>query len=304
MSIQFQCERCGHAFDVDDRFEGKHGSCKHCGHSVVVPGRQANPEASAPPLRLRPLDGDDSSGAVDPRLAAPPPLKVRAATADPKIIVEMISDVDEPPSKQQRGEPNYTVVTPDHRTRARSSSGPPPDWKLVPVRTARWVASHLRTLRDWLYVASVFCLVVVLIGYLFQLKTLLHLGAAGVVASNVGMLYVGVAYLVSLPFKESLGQGLANLLIPFYAVYYWWAHWPKMKPAVYKTLGSFVPIALVGLAYLVYKEAPVVKHAVEKRLPALESKLDRAATTLESKADRALAPLEKRVGPLVKPESN
>jgi hypothetical protein len=121
----------------------------------------------------------------------------------------------------------------------------------------------------------------------------------GVVASNISMLYVGVAYLVSLPFKESLKQGLANLLIPGYAVYYWWVNWPRMKMAVVKTLGSFLPIALVGLAYLVYEEAPVVKAAVKRKLPEVERRLERATTKLEVKTKTALGPLEKQVEPLL-----
>lgn len=308
MSIHFQCERCGHPIDVDDRFEGKHGKCKHCGHSTIVPARTHGWEGGTgerkdePALRLRPLSGQEPSELADHLLAAPPPLKIRAAENDPRPLVEMISDPDEPLISRGRGARLYSVTDPYHASRAHSSSGPPPAWTLVPVRTARWVASNLRRIRDWLYLVSLFCLVFVLLGYLFHWKLLLHLGAVGVVASNISMLYVGVAYLVSLPFKESLGQGLANLLIPFYAIYYWSTRWPRMKPAVTKTLGSFLPIALVGLAYLVYTEAPAVEAAVERRLPALEEKLERTTSALETKADKALIPIRKRVRPLLDPK--
>ncbi|WP_406694979.1 hypothetical protein V5E97_28445 [Singulisphaera sp. Ch08] len=301
MSIRFQCEQCGHSIDVDDRLEGKHGKCKHCGHSVVVPAHHKEEEAS-PALRLRPLTGEEPTEALGKLLSAPPPLKVRAAESDPRIIAEMISEPDAPPLSHGRPSDNYTVTDPHHLTRAQSSSGPPPLWKLFPTMSARWLARNLRTLRDWLYVASVACLVLVLIAYLFQWKTLLHLGALGVVASNISMLYVGLAYLISLPFKESLGHGLANLLIPFYAIYYWSTRWGRMKTAVYKTVGSFLPIALVGLAYLIYEEAPVVEAAIKQKLPALEKRIERATSKLEAKADSTLGPIEERVGPLLKPE--
>jgi len=154
-------------------------------------------------------------------------------------------------------------------------------------------------LRDWLYVVSLAFLVLVLIAGLFHWKTLLHLGALGVVASNISMLYVGLAYLITLPFKESLKHGLANLLIPFYAIYYWSTRWSRMKTAVYKTVGSFLPIALVGLAYLVYEEAPKVETAIEQKLPKWEKSLGRITTKLESKTDQTLAPIKQRVDPLL-----
>lgn len=302
MSIHFQCEQCGHAIEVDDHLGGKHGKCKHCGHPVVVPTPKAVEVEAGPGLRLRPLEGNEPTEALSHLLAAPPPLKVRASEADPRVIAAMISEADAPPLTHGRSAENYAVTDPFHVTRTHSSTGPPPLWKLFPTMSARWVARNLRTLRDWLYVASVGSLVLVLIGYLFQWKTLLHLGALGVVASNISMLYVGLAYLISLPFKESLGQGLANLLIPFYAVYYWSTRWSRMKTAVYKTAGSFLPIALVGLAYFIYEEAPVVEAAVKKRLPTLEKRIERATSKLEAKADATLGPLEERV-PLLKPES-
>jgi hypothetical protein len=110
------------------------------------------------------------------------------------------------------------------------------------------------------------------------------LGAALVIASNIGMLVVGVAYLVTLPFKESLKLGLANVFVPFFAVYYWYSRWPRMKRPVINTVSSFLPIALVGLAYLVYEEGP----EVEKELPVLEQKLEQEFAPLEKKFEEAV----------------
>jgi hypothetical protein len=138
-----------------------------------------------------------------------------------------------------------------------------------------------------------FFLVLVLIGYLFQLKLLLHIGALGVIAANIGMLCAGVAYLVTLPFKESLRHGLANLLIPFYAIYYWTTRWPRMKTPVYRTLGSFLPILLVVIAYLVYEEAPAVEQTLEKEIPALEKAFENQVPGLDRKLEQVLEPLEK-----------
>jgi hypothetical protein len=185
------------------------------------------------------------------------------------------------------------VLDPHHLSETHSSLGPPPLWTLLPTLTARFLASQFRSLRDRLYVVSLFFLVLVLIGYLFQVKLLLHLGALGVIAANIGMLCAGVAYLVTLPFKESFRHGLANLLIPFYAIYYWTTRWPRMKTPVYRTLGSFLPIVLVAIAYAVYEEAPAVERAIEKEVPALEKELEGQVPALDRAVERVLDPLEK-----------
>jgi hypothetical protein len=165
----------------------------------------------------------------------------------------------------------------------------------LPTLTARLVARNFRSLRDWLYLVSVGALVVVLLGYLYQSRLALHLGAAVVIAANIGMLVVGLAYLVTLPFKESLWLGLANVLVPFYAVYYWTTRWHKMKRPVLNTAGSFLPIALVALAYLVYKEAPVVETAIERDFPALEERVGKKLPGLEKGVDRVLGPVTESV---------
>jgi hypothetical protein len=302
MSIPFVCDRCGHAIDVDDRMAGLHGTCKHCGHRLVVPSAHRGPRAAPgeAPLRLRPLEGDEPPRVADHLLAHPAPLAIRPAEAEPRRRPQAVSDPDPgPAAAPARPSPrdDYNVLDPYHLSRTRSSLGPPPVWWLLPVMTARFISHRLRGLRDRLYVVSLFFLVLVLIGYLFQLKLLLHLGAVGVIAANISMLATGLAYLVTLPFKESLRHGLANLLIPFYAIYYWTTRWPRMRTPVYRTLGAFLPIALVGLAYLVYEEGPAVEQAIEKEVPALEKAIDDRVPALERKVDDLLQPLEKAAPP-------
>jgi DNA-directed RNA polymerase subunit RPC12/RpoP len=295
MSIRFRCEQCGHPIDVDDRYGGKHGTCKHCGHRLLIP--EPGEEVPGPSLRLRPLDADEPSGVPAHLLAPQSPLTVRPAEEDPRPRPAAISDPDEPPASGRGRGADYSVLDPHRLTEAHSSSGPPPLWRIFPSLTARFAASYFRMFRDWLYVVSLVFLVVALLGYLFHAKVVLHLGAAGVIASNIGMLCVGTAYLVTLPFKESLAHGLANLLIPFYAIYYWTTRWPRMRTPVSKTLGSFLPIFLVGLAYVVYEEGPVVESMIEKEIPALEKSLEEG----ETKVDETLRPIQRRVGPLLGP---
>jgi DNA-directed RNA polymerase subunit RPC12/RpoP len=316
MSISFVCGRCGHPIEVDDHMAGKHGHCKHCGHPLVIPAHDAGTAAHGPALRLRPLEDDEPPGVADHLLAAPSPLQVRPIGAEPQPRPEAVSAPDDDPGpepepvgrrrgKRPRGRDraeNYPVLDPYHATETHSSLGPPPLWMNLPSLTARFAAGRFRRLRDWLYLVSLAFLVMALIGYLFHFKLLLHLAAVGVIAANAGMLVVGIAYLVTLPFKESVFLGLANLLIPFYAVYYWTTRWPRMKTPVYKTFGSFLPILLVALAYVVYEEAPAVKSTLEREIPALEEALEKRTPGIEEKVDRVLGPLEKRVGPIPEPE--
>src|SRR5262245_28747797 len=104
-------------------------------------------------------------------------------------------------------------------------------------------------------------------GSLAKNWALRHVGAVLVVAAKVGMRAGGEAYLASLAFKEGLACGLLNLLVPFYAVYYWVTRWHKMRRPVLKTLGAFVPIALVGLAYFLYTEGPTIEKEIEQAVP-------------------------------------
>jgi hypothetical protein len=291
MSIRLHCPQCGHSIELDDRFRGKHGTCKHCGQPITVPDHtEAAPE---PPLRLREIDTEEPPRVPGHLLRPPSELKVRPASDDPVLRPKAISEPDLPPHRRHHGAEEY-VVGRDGEPR-EGSSGPPSFLEILPVRTARLVSRILWTLRDWLYLISLTALVVVLLGYLFQWKILLHLGAVVVVAANISMLCVGLAYLISLPFKEGLRYGLANLLVPFYAIYYWVTRWPRMKRPVLNTVRSFTPIGLVALAYLIYEEAPVVESVIEKEIPALEKTLDEKLPAIDKQlpslnVEKALEP--------------
>lgn len=103
------------------------------------------------------------------------------------------------------------------------------------------------------------------------------------IAANIEMLVVGTAYLVTLPFKESLHHGLANLFPP-YAFYYWYTRWPKMKTPVKKTVGEFLPIALAGLGYFLYEDGAKIEEVGGKVIEKIEGKVEGAVGKVEGKA--------------------
>jgi hypothetical protein len=276
MSIQFHCEKCGRPIEVGDHFEGKRGHCKHCGHPIVVPEHAAVVEDG---LRLKPAEDDEPPGIHDHLLRDPAPLNVRHAEAEPRPTPIAITDPDEDPLKP--GD-DYTVHGPTVRVR-HSSAGPPPFWVNIPTLTARSLARMFRTLRDWGYIISLAALVLALIGYIAKSGPMLHVGVVVAIAANVEMLVVGVAYLVTLPFKESLHHGLANLFPP-YAIYYWYSRWPKMKAPVKKTIGAFLPIALAGTAYFFHEDGAKVEAVVEEKFKVIEEKIEKAVGAVEEKA--------------------
>ena len=305
MSIRFACESCGHPFEVDDRLGGHLMRCKHCGHEAAIPGGPgANPgharapvsEPAAPGLKLRPLEVGEADAAE--HVPAPPAsLSVRPVEpghAHSPLPDELhADDLDDDPSrrrKKARDKP-IKVLDPEGWERVQSRGR-----RLNPhyeTRAARFAARMFRSTRDGLYVASLALLVLVLLGFLFHVRALMHLGAVGVVAVNVGMLAAGVFYLVTLPFKDSLAKGLGTLLVPPYAVYYWATNWGRMRRPVVNTAASFAPILLVGLAYVLYTEAPVIEREagrIERTIEAEGKAIEGKFSTPETPTDAEPTP--------------
>ena len=260
MSIHFACENCGHAIDVGDQFAGKAGHCKHCGQTMTVPATPTTTRAPEPAdagtagFKLRPIEGID---VPQPDQTAPTPLpalQVRPlATADPA------PEAAPPPLRDERP---IKVLDPYHfadKQKKRTHLNPHYE-----TRFARFVAHFLRVTRDRLYLLTLFLLVVILIGFLFTLKPLIHLGTVGVVVVNIAMLVDGVFYLVVLPFRHSLAEGLGVVLVPPYALYYWYKHWDRMRKPVWNTVTAFTPLLLAGLAYFFYEESGVIWSKVEQ----------------------------------------
>lgn len=297
MSIRFACPKCGHPFAVGEKFEGRHARCKQCGHELVVPSAQAAAQTTSPTsdpagLRLQPLDDDEPIRAPAHLLAAAAPLNLQPAGPERQIWPGAVS----PPEDLLAGggASDYRVNDPHLPARR---GGPPPVWTMLPSLTARFAARRLRKLRDLLYVISLASMVAILFGCLFKWKVALHAGAVIIVAANVGLLCVGLIYLITLPFKDHVFKGIACLLVPFYGLYYWFRHWRRMRRPVMNTITAFLPLVLVAVAYIGYEAVP----EVEQEWPAIEQRIDDAFQRLETAlgenghANRTLERLESRV---------
>lgn len=280
MSIRFACEKCGYVFDVVDAAEGKHGCCRRCGHHVLVPAAHKSQEAG---LRLKPIDADTAERSPAHLLNRPAPLNLRPDEAKEMNWPAAVSHDAADEHLHNRGRTNYGLGQTFDGHASRASTGPPPLWWNFPSLTARLIARLLRKARDLLYYVSLASLVLILYGFLFKAKMLMHLGAVLIVGSNIAMFYVGASYLCTLPFKDSLRQGLA-CLVPFYAVYYWMKHWHRLRRAALNTLAAFIPMLLVALAYFFYQEAPAIENQVNRLAPQIQSKADNTVRQIERAA--------------------
>lgn len=277
MSIRFVCQHCRHPIEVDDALHGRHGKCKHCGHALVVPDESGL--SNNPGLRLRPPDENEPVRGLGHLLDSPEPLSLQSAPPERENWSKSVSRPDE--RLASSGPARYRVTALRGPRRGRRS-GPTPLWLRLPSTSARLIARLLRKARDFLYLISVASLVAVLLGFVFKAKTAMHVGAAVIVPVNGWMLCVALAYLVTLPFKENLGQGLACLFVPGYIFYYWIKHWKQMRRPVLNTLFAFVPMLLLALAYLFYVEEPVIKSTLDRELPRLEHQVDKELTEVDS----------------------
>lgn len=280
MPIHFRCEQCGQSVDVDEGLQGRSGQCRHCGQPLVVPDRRPGEDA---PLRLRPLAANEPSRAPAHLLDAQELLNLRPVESGPAALPAAWSTASRPGADllDQRGPATYEVSDPFGGRQPSRPSGPPSYLMILPTRIGRHVAHMLVKMRDLLSIISAVALLSMLLGYLFKVTLMLHLGAVVIITANIGLLVVSTAYIVALPFRDGLMRGVTCLLIPPYFIYFMVRHRRRLRRPIRNTLQAFVPILLAGIAYFFYHEGPTMKAAVEKELPPIEQKIERELDRLD-----------------------
>ncbi len=268
MAIHFQCPQCGHPLHAADEHAGRHGKCKQCGHTLVIPALAQSVEQ---PLHLKPPESSSPPRAPVHLLSEHEPLAFQAepakktkSSAVELRVADRLLDSGGPEIEVDRREP----------ARVPTSSGPPSFLVMLPSLVGNLAARRLRRLRDWLALVSTLALAAILLGFVFKYKMAMHLGTVVIIVTNIGLLAVGAAYLVTLPFKDGLFQGIACLLLPPYTIYYWVTRWQKVRLPLKKTLGAFLPILLAGMAYFFYEEGPAIEAEAESKLPAVERRIE------------------------------
>jgi hypothetical protein len=268
MAIRFSCERCGHSIELDDEFAGRTGHCTHCGHTMTVPdahpAEAVTQSADEHGPHLRPLvSAITPEEDRDPRLAPATNVMVRPLAPDEaaRLKAHVDKDLD---ARDQRAP---AVLDPYHYERPSRRFHLSAHYE---TRLARFLARILRLVDQWLYLVSVVFFAAVVFGFVFKNRAVLHIGAVGIIVTNLVMLVDAMAYLLVLPFRDSLVKGMSVILLPPYAIYYWVTRWDRMRKPVLTVLRSFTPILLVGLAYFFYEEAPLIRTEAKQVAGAVE----------------------------------
>ncbi|MGH7134376.1 MAG: hypothetical protein ACREHD_01470, partial [Pirellulales bacterium] len=125
-------------------------------------------------LRLKPIDADAAERSPAHLLDSPPPLTLREHEAKDVNWPSAVSREASDDQLHNRGRPNYGLGRTFDGHSSRTSTGPPPFWWNFPSLTARLIARLLRKTRDVLYYVSLASLVLILYGFLFKTKILMH----------------------------------------------------------------------------------------------------------------------------------
>jgi hypothetical protein len=251
MAIEFPCQSCGSRFEVDDRFAGKAGRCKHCGARMTIPSIGGT---AAPQWKLAPA------------AAVPAPAGVAAAKGRvPRWVDAVNSQVGLAPLST----PAVAAVPVGRRTSPlddASFSGlykvqsapelPPmagPGRATGPLfnfyrRRIGGVQRLFRWLNDAAYFVSVPFIILVLLGAMIRNRPLALIGATAVVLLNIGRLATGLANLVAIPFKDGPAQGVMFLIPPLTFVYIA-QHYKRLRKALKRVVGPAATIAMVLLVF-------------------------------------------------------
>lgn len=302
--LHFDCEKCGKTFHVDDRFAGRKGRCRSCGHVArIAESVHAPPEVSAAPFRLSPAE-------ERPWIGPKPASHHDAPQAEPEHAhpqherhphhdFELVDDDDAPVLAQpaavrglreiedfQKNPRGYGLA--DGRAGLRSwfarDSSRPAGWLYVKWRAiVSMILNTLRFIDDWAYLISVPFLILMLFAIVISNRGLAQFGAVVVVIANYGRFWADLLALYVRPFKDGVIQGVA-FLFPPYSLYYMFVHWERVRSTSRRIATSCIPIVLVLLAYAF---VPAVNPEAAK-LPDVPSKLKSAERELIKDVDTDL----------------
>lgn len=257
MPIVFFCQSCGSRFDLDERFAGKKGQCKHCGQRMQIPQAseltsmaalpRISPASEAAPVRAA-ADARGGGGggwiANAPSSVALAPLTVNALPRGfkPSAAPDALADASDSALyalvETNRGLP---VVGPQSRP-----AGP---LVLFWRRRIGGLQNVVRWLYESAYVISIPFIVVLLVGIAIKSRSVALLGATVVIGLNLLRLIAGVVNLSLAHFRQSVVKGVL-FLIPPVTIYYLASEWKRSRKAVRRIIEPTVTIVLVVLAFL------------------------------------------------------
>ena len=256
--ISFQCDNCGHPFEVDRKHAGKKARCKHCLFEFTVPVPRTPKYGSASGERAA-IRSEDRSGTV--RAASAPARgsassnsasakKVEPADFDPFGLDEIHGLADSSKSDPYDAEFDELPIYPKPNNAKR------------PKSTSNSFSSRDPTITY----ASILGIWAVFAGlHLAGLISFLSFVVVSVTL-QLGLAFVGGIGLLVSAFRESGWTGL-KMFLPFYSLYYMYSRWDVCQPwgsmvCTYLLISFFFNV-LVGAGLIQSPRAKTEKFANE-----------------------------------------
>lgn len=260
MTIDFSCPRCGTQFKVNSQLAGKRGRCKKCAHQMKIPAEP--PAASVVASGMFQLSRVERAESPSPATAPrPEEVKLAPRPSKPKSVkLKLVSDDVRQQASTAKKEPaavsdpasyKLTPLTTNlAAAKVRHEQTKPPSqlqsyyWKQL-----RKIFGVLRNANDFAYLISIAFFLLLLVAIVLRQRNLAVMGATGVILVNIGRLAINGFYVLIVPFKIGIKQGILFLIPPF-TFYYLVKYWARMKQAALRLAGPAIAILAVVLVFV------------------------------------------------------
>jgi hypothetical protein len=234
MPIDIQCGRCRKRYRVGEQLIGKKVKCKGCGSLIVVPSVSAGVPPSLPlpvgdesdPFDMAALAAVEESGQV---IEAPRPRR-GSFFKQPRV------EREEPTPPERLGPPRSSAGSSragawsSNTSRSRPSSGGQ-DFGFVLIA---------------IYIIAFVGIRIHLVGLENIFSGMGSSRGLGFILVFVGFPFMLMGWIMGLvtAFRESAGQGVLYLFVPFYALFYIIIRWSEMQRPFFQWFCGFVLVSL------------------------------------------------------------
>jgi hypothetical protein len=258
--IRVQCPKCDKKLALDDSKAGGVGACPACGQRFRVPGTRSQTPDTPNADKVRASGPSRQADAKKSVTAKQRPAAKQTAPQQPPAR-------SKEPWEEEDSSPYAVREEPESDNRPKVEYGIDKDYEKKVERKQQ--EEEQKETRGFIGLIFVLIFLWILMGVMPFIMTELMWVTIGLgqILSFTG----GVMLLVA-AFRESLGQGLLVLFVPFYHIYFAIMHWKDTRNAlVIMYIGSFINITglIIGGAALLkdfneFKE----KHMSSQAVPA------------------------------------
>lgn len=255
MPIPVAC-RCGQKFRAKDELAGKAVKCPKCGQALRIPAA-GQPAGAAQPAPRQPAPAPQQR--VAQTSAAPGPL-------GPGSLDDLFDEVGLEKSTSgmlcmQCGKPmpvggvlcvhcGYNHQTGERLARmSDDEDGMPVETYGNPLldqaaKHIKYQEAESKKTNDllpwWVYLIGLLVVCCFVAGMVMLPQSVAIAVSLGLFVACVGLVgFVGQVWILVVAFRDSVGQGIMVLLIPFYVFVYAWMHWDECGTPFYMVIGAF-----------------------------------------------------------------